>query len=120
VSPVTSGSLEDRLNSYINPTAFSTAPQFTFGNLGRTHAVVLWAERVVWQQQFREDRDAGEFFEAVAVGAAFSFSEVWVGGAADECRQTRIGCGGSYPRASAFIGGWIGQTGGVYVHHVTS
>jgi hypothetical protein len=36
VSPVTSGSLEDRLNSYINPAAFSTAPQFTFGNLGRT------------------------------------------------------------------------------------
>jgi hypothetical protein len=36
VSPVTSGSLEDRLNSYINPAAFSTAPQFTFGNVGRT------------------------------------------------------------------------------------
>ncbi len=36
VSPVTSGSLEDRLNNYINPAAFSTAPQFTFGNLGRT------------------------------------------------------------------------------------
>jgi hypothetical protein len=36
VSPVTSGSLEDRLNNYINPAAFSTAPQFTFGNAGRT------------------------------------------------------------------------------------
>jgi hypothetical protein len=36
ISPVTSGSLEDRLNSYINPNAFSTAPQFTFGNVGRT------------------------------------------------------------------------------------
>jgi hypothetical protein len=36
VSPVTSGSLNDRLNNYINPAAFSTAPQFTFGNLGRT------------------------------------------------------------------------------------
>jgi hypothetical protein len=36
VSPVTSGSLEDRLNNYINPAAFSTAPQFTFGNVGRT------------------------------------------------------------------------------------
>ena len=36
VSPVTSGSLEQRLNSYINPAAFSTAPQFTFGNLSRT------------------------------------------------------------------------------------
>jgi len=35
-SPVTSGSLEQRLNDYINPAAFSTAPQFTFGNLGRT------------------------------------------------------------------------------------
>jgi hypothetical protein len=36
ISPVTSGSLEDRLNQYINPAAFSTAPQFTFGNIGRT------------------------------------------------------------------------------------
>jgi trimeric autotransporter adhesin len=36
ISPVTSGSLEDRLNSYINPAAFSAAPQFTFGNIGRT------------------------------------------------------------------------------------
>jgi hypothetical protein len=36
VSPVTSGGLEQRLNSYINPAAFSTAPEFTFGNLGRT------------------------------------------------------------------------------------
>jgi hypothetical protein len=35
-SPVTSGSLEDRLNNYINPAAFSSAPQFTFGNVGRT------------------------------------------------------------------------------------
>ena len=35
VSPVTSGNLHDRLNGYINPAAFSTAPQFTFGNLGR-------------------------------------------------------------------------------------
>jgi hypothetical protein len=36
VSPVTSGSLEQRLNDYINPAAFSTAPEFTFGDLGRT------------------------------------------------------------------------------------
>src|ERR1700722_5292054 len=36
VSPVTSGSLKGRLNDYINPAAFSTAPQFTFGDLGRT------------------------------------------------------------------------------------
>jgi hypothetical protein len=36
VSPFTSGSLEQRLGSYINPAAFSTASQFTFGNLGRT------------------------------------------------------------------------------------
>lgn len=35
-SPVTSGSLEQRLNNYINPAAFSSAPQFTFGNVGRT------------------------------------------------------------------------------------
>ncbi len=36
VSAVTSGSLEDRLNHYINAAAFSTSPQFTFGNVGRT------------------------------------------------------------------------------------
>ena len=36
VSPVTSGSLTDRLGNYINPAAFSTAPQFTFGNVART------------------------------------------------------------------------------------
>ncbi len=36
ISPVTSGSLESRLNDYINPAAFSNAPQFTFGDVGRT------------------------------------------------------------------------------------
>jgi hypothetical protein len=36
VSPATSGSLEQRLNNYINPAAFASAPQFTFGNVGRT------------------------------------------------------------------------------------
>jgi hypothetical protein len=36
VSPITSGSLEQRLSDYINPAAFSTAPEFTFGDIGRT------------------------------------------------------------------------------------
>jgi hypothetical protein len=36
ISPVTSGSLEDRLSDYINKAAFSTAPQFTYGNVSRT------------------------------------------------------------------------------------
>jgi trimeric autotransporter adhesin len=34
-SPVTSGSLEDRLSSYINAAAFTTAPRGTFGNISR-------------------------------------------------------------------------------------
>ncbi len=36
VSPITSGSLEERLTSYLNPAAFSTAPRGTFGNVART------------------------------------------------------------------------------------
>ena len=36
VSPETSGSLSDRIDSYINPAAFSQAPAFTFGNVSRT------------------------------------------------------------------------------------
>jgi len=36
VSPTTSGDLESRLNGYFNPAAFSTAPQYTFGNVSRT------------------------------------------------------------------------------------
>lgn len=36
VSPKTDGALADRLDGYINPAAFSQAPQFTFGNLSRT------------------------------------------------------------------------------------
>jgi trimeric autotransporter adhesin len=36
VDPSTSGSLEDRLGGYFNSAAFSTAPQYTFGNLSRT------------------------------------------------------------------------------------
>jgi hypothetical protein len=34
-SPETSGSLEDRLLDYINPAAFATPAQFTFGNVSR-------------------------------------------------------------------------------------
>jgi hypothetical protein len=30
------GAMESNMNDYINPLAFSTAPQFTFGNVGRT------------------------------------------------------------------------------------
>jgi hypothetical protein len=36
VSPVTSGSVEQRLYDYINPAAFSIAPAATFGNVART------------------------------------------------------------------------------------
>ena len=36
VSPVVSGSVEERLNGYISKAAFTTAPAYTFGNLART------------------------------------------------------------------------------------
>jgi hypothetical protein len=36
VSPVVSGSPEDRVNGYINPAAFSLAPAYTFGNVARS------------------------------------------------------------------------------------
>ena len=36
VSPETSGSLEDRLSNYINKAAFTSASQFSFGNISRT------------------------------------------------------------------------------------
>jgi hypothetical protein len=36
VSPSMSGSVESRLQNYINPAAFSSAPAFTYGNLSRT------------------------------------------------------------------------------------
>ena len=36
ISPVTSGRTEDRLTDYFNAVAFSSAPQFTFGNVSRT------------------------------------------------------------------------------------
>jgi hypothetical protein len=36
VAPGTSGSVESRIYDYINPAAFSTAPQGTFGNISRT------------------------------------------------------------------------------------
>ncbi len=36
ISPLTSGSLENRLASYINPAAFAPAARGTFGNLART------------------------------------------------------------------------------------
>jgi hypothetical protein len=35
-SPATSGSVESRVYNYINPAAFSIAPQYTYGNVSRT------------------------------------------------------------------------------------
>lgn len=35
-APSTEGRLQDRLNNYLDPAAFTTAPQFTFGNLARS------------------------------------------------------------------------------------
>ena len=39
VAPGTSGSVESRIYNYINPAAFSVAPQGTFGNVARTLAL---------------------------------------------------------------------------------
>ena len=36
LSPDTTGSIEQRLNNYISSAAFSTAPQYTYGNVART------------------------------------------------------------------------------------
>jgi len=36
ISPQTSGSIESRINGYVNPDAFTQAPEFTFGNATRT------------------------------------------------------------------------------------
>ena len=36
ISPAVDGSVQDRLDGYINRAAFTQAPQFTFGNLSRT------------------------------------------------------------------------------------
>lgn len=36
VSAATPGSVEDRIDAYLNPAAFSAAPEYTFGNLART------------------------------------------------------------------------------------
>ena len=36
IDPATSGSLEQRLNNYLNSAAFTQAPAYTFGNVGRT------------------------------------------------------------------------------------
>ena len=35
VSPLTSGSTDDRINDWLNPAAFSAAPEFTFGDTSR-------------------------------------------------------------------------------------
>jgi hypothetical protein len=35
-SPATSGAIESRIGNYINPAAFSIAPQYTYGNVSRT------------------------------------------------------------------------------------
>jgi hypothetical protein len=39
ISPATSGNLESRLDGYLNPAAFSNAPQFTYGNTSRINSV---------------------------------------------------------------------------------
>jgi trimeric autotransporter adhesin len=40
INPATSGSVEQRLGSYLNSAAFTQAPRFTFGNISRTIGVL--------------------------------------------------------------------------------
>ena len=63
VSPATSGSLETRLNDYTNPAAFSMAPEFTFGNVGRTTGMrgpgqVNWDMSIFKNFDFKENLKA--------------------------------------------------------------
>ncbi len=64
-SPQTSGSLEDRLNNYINPAAFTTTPRGAFGNLSRTISErgpgqVNW-DASVFKNFFLSERFKGQF-----------------------------------------------------------
>jgi hypothetical protein len=59
VSPVTSGSTDDRINGWLNPAAFSQAPQFTFGDVtrflnARGPALFNWDVSVFKAISFRE------------------------------------------------------------------
>lgn len=63
ISPATAGTVQERLDNYINPAAFSTAPQFTFGNVSRTIPVRApgWAN---WDLALFKTFRAGEHFRA--------------------------------------------------------
>jgi hypothetical protein len=70
ISPITSGSLEQRLNNYLNPAAFSISPQFTFGNLSRTIPVygpgqVNWDASIFKSVTIREKLKAQFRLEAL-------------------------------------------------------
>jgi trimeric autotransporter adhesin len=59
VSPETSGSIDERINGWLNPAAFSQAPLFTFGNIARFltvrgPALFNWDASVFKAISFRE------------------------------------------------------------------
>jgi hypothetical protein len=63
ISATTSGSLEQRLNSYINPAAFTAAPALTFGNAARTIAE-RGPGQANWDMSLFKDFKFGEKYNA--------------------------------------------------------
>jgi hypothetical protein len=63
-SPVTNGSLEQRLYNYINPAAFSTAPAATFGNTPRSLGNLRGPTQANWDVSIFKNFPFGERLKA--------------------------------------------------------
>lgn len=72
VSPFTDGSTNQRIDSWINPAAFSQAAQFTFGNVGRTISL-RGPGQVNWDVSVFKTFKAGERLKAQFRAEALNF-----------------------------------------------